>query len=265
MKNPRLKKIGIIAIGDELVNGTVLDKNSNWLAKNLFNQGLEMKKIAIIKDEINEIAKTLNFFLQDEEIKLIITTGGLGPSKNDITLKGIARALKKKLKLNNEALKMLIQKYSFFYKTESPLINSSRKKMALFPENAIPISNPVGVAPGMKIKHRNKTILSLPGVPREMKKMFNKILPEIINEIGKVEKKEVKEVILDADDESKIVSLLSKIQQKVKEVTLKPLVSTLDNKTKIKLQIIIPTIKKEKMNEVIKLLKKEIKIIKYLS
>jgi nicotinamide-nucleotide amidase len=174
--------VEIIVVGNELLNGTVLDTNSHWLSKVLDSIGLVVSRKTTIRDDLQVISKTF-----DESIRRkpewIFTIGGLGPTFDDMTLKGLARALRKKVILDKHALNFLKQAYSRRRRIATPnspnrQLSKASLKMAEIPEGSIPIPNPVGSAPAVLLERDLTKIVSLPGVPTEMKAIFKQqILP----------------------------------------------------------------------------------------
>ncbi len=166
--------IEIICIGTELLIGKTLNTNGNWLAKRAATLGLKVQRITTIGDNIDEISSALREALQRSP-RFIISTGGLGPTFDDMTLEGVAKALGVELKVHDQALKMVEDKYREYAeecRMEKAELTSYRVKMAKLPDGAKPLPNPVGTAPGVMIEHEGVTIISLPGVPSEMEAIF---------------------------------------------------------------------------------------------
>lgn len=176
--------IEIICIGNELLIGKTLNTNAQWLAKRITTLGLKIHRITIIGDNIEEISKAIQEAIQRNP-RFIITTGGLGPTFDDKSLEGIAKAVKRKLVTHDQALKMIEAKYRQYVKEgrmERAELTPHRIKMAKLPEKAKPIFNPVGTAPGVIIKHDNVTVIALPGVPSEMKAIFEESVAPLLKE-----------------------------------------------------------------------------------
>ena len=163
------KKVGIIIIGNEILSGRTYDKNVNFIAKKLIKNGLELSEVRIIPDDQKKIIETVLDF--HKKFSYVFTTGGIGPTHDDITTESISKAFKKKYRIDNRALKILKN----FYSDEH--LNVGRKKMAKLPEGCELILNPLTGAPGFKINN----IYVLPGIPVIMKKMFLSILKDIRN------------------------------------------------------------------------------------
>lgn len=177
----------IICIGNELLIGKTLNTNAQWLAKRATTMGVIVKRIIVAADNVNEIADVIREALQRKP-RFIITTGGLGPTFDDKTLEGTAKALNRKLKISGKALAMIKKKYESYVrerKMEKAELTPARVKMATIPENAEPLPNPVGTAPGVRIDVEGTVLIALPGVPSEMKSIFDEtVAPLIKKEAG---------------------------------------------------------------------------------
>ncbi|MBN2230603.1 MAG: competence/damage-inducible protein A [Candidatus Thorarchaeota archaeon] len=179
------KTVGILAIGNEVLDGVVLDTNSNWMELRLVAQGAHIKRLVSVRDELDEIREALNFLRDSCDI--IITTGGLGPTHDDMTLKAIGKAIGRKVVENSDALSIVKRQYQSLYErgiVSSPDITEARRKMAHIPEGATPLDNRVGGAPGVMIQLEEVVIFCLPGVPSELKFIFeDSIVPWIIENV----------------------------------------------------------------------------------
>ena len=166
----------IMPIGNELLIGRIVDTNSAWIARRLTFLGYRVYRIVKVPDSLSEIKSELLRALEYSEV--IITTGGLGPTYDDITLEAIAATLGRDLVLNDEAYSMVKN----FYEQRGMPITPERRKMAMLPEGAKPIPNPVGAAPGALIELHDSIIVALPGVPSEMKAMFTNYVESILSQ-----------------------------------------------------------------------------------
>ena len=120
---------------------------------------------------------------------VLITIGGLGPTHDDMTLAGISRALDKPMRLNKEALELVRDHYR---RLESkPKLSKYRTKMATLPQGSVPLPNPVGTAPGVKMQQSSTTLFSLPGVPSEMKAIFRASIVPYLESFHRTRPKEV--------------------------------------------------------------------------
>jgi len=176
------QKMEIICIGNELLIGKTLNTNAQWMAKRATSLGIMVSRITVIGDDVGEIAKAIREALQRKP-RFIVTTGGLGPTFDDKTVEGIAKALKRKLETNKEALEMVKKKYEE-YAEEKKIgkieLTPYRVKMATIPRGAKPLLNPVGTAPGMIVKANETFLVALPGVPMEMETIFEKSIVPLL-------------------------------------------------------------------------------------
>ncbi|MFW9964709.1 MAG: competence/damage-inducible protein A [Candidatus Sifarchaeia archaeon] len=222
-KNPekRVLSIGIIAIGNELLDGVVLDTNSNWMELRLVARGVKIKRLVSVRDEIEEIGKALEF--TREACDVIITTGGLGPTHDDKTLAAIAQALGRKIVENQNAAMIVKRQYETLYEkgiVAAPDFTEVRRKMALFPEGAIALDNRVGGAPGVMIQEGDTTIFCLPGVPMELKFIFeDTVIPWI--EENTAQKFYEQIVEFQMRDESVLAPAIDSVMNKIPNVYIK--------------------------------------------
>jgi nicotinamide-nucleotide amidase len=183
------RSVEIVCIGTELLIGKTLNTNAQWLAKRVTSLGLSVRRIINVGDDVNEISSALQEAIQRNP-RFLITTGGLGPTFDDKTLEGLAKALGCKLEISNEALKMVEEKYRKYAeegRMEKAELTPPRVKMARLPQGAKPLFNPVGTAPGVVMEREGATIVALPGVPSEMKAIFEEsVLPLLRQAAGDV-------------------------------------------------------------------------------
>jgi len=172
--------VEIISIGNELLIGKILNTNAHWLAKRITSLGLSVRRITVIGDDLAEISSAIRDSILRRPA-FIITTGGLGPTFDDKTLEGVAIATNRDLEENKEALEMIRRKYEEYVAEglmESVELTQYRVKMARLPKGAKPLPNPLGTAPGVLLEHGGVTLIMLPGVPEEMKAIFEEsVLP----------------------------------------------------------------------------------------
>lgn len=181
------RPIEIICVGNEVLIGRVVNTNSQWLAKRVTTLGLNVSRITTIGDEVDEIAQATREALEREP-QFIVTTGGLGPTFDDKTLEGIAKALSLPLQTHDEALKLIqltYRRYAEEGRIEKDVeLTPPRVKMAKLPRGGEPLPNPVGTAPGVQLKHEGTTILALPGVPLEMKSIFDESVMPMLKRVA---------------------------------------------------------------------------------
>ncbi|MEC4114634.1 CinA family nicotinamide mononucleotide deamidase-related protein [Myroides pelagicus] len=160
-------RASIVTIGDELLIGQIVDTNSAYLAKELDKLGFDVDTIYTISDKKESIKRIL--LDQLDKVDLVILTGGLGPTKDDVTKKVFCEFFDDTLVVNNDVLVHVTTLLENYYKRPISDIN---KQQAYVPSTATVLFNPVGTAPGMLIKKGSTTYVSLPGVPFEMKTIF---------------------------------------------------------------------------------------------
>ncbi len=169
----------IIAIGSELLAPDRTDTNSLWLTEKLNRLGIEVKLKTIVGDDDARLEEAIKDAVRRS--KVVITTGGLGPTEDDITRKIAARALGRRLLLDEAVLAEIRLRFKNFG-VAMPERNS---RQAMVIEDAEVLPNPNGTAPGMFIEHQGTAIVLLPGPPREMRPMFeNHVSPKLSGRVG---------------------------------------------------------------------------------
>lgn len=170
-------KAVIITIGDEILIGQIIDTNSSYIAKALDKIGIATYEMLSISDDKNHILKTLHEVQNKYDVVLI--TGGLGPTKDDITKKTFCEYFDDVLVLNDAVLAQVKSIIEGIYKKPITQLNIDQ---ALVPSKAKVLFNAMGTAPGMLMEHQNTVFISLPGVPYEMKYLIdNEVIPYLVN------------------------------------------------------------------------------------
>jgi nicotinamide-nucleotide amidase len=171
-------KATIITIGDEILIGQIVDTNSGFIAKSLDRIGVEINEMISISDSKKHILDT--FEKLQNTVDLVIVTGGLGPTKDDVTKKTFCDYFDDELVVDPDVLAHVTNLIEGFYKRPITQIN---KDQALVPSRCTVLHNQVGTAPGMWMKKENTVFISLPGVPFEMKYLVeNEIIPKVVRE-----------------------------------------------------------------------------------
>ena len=166
--------IEIITIGDEILIGQIVDTNSAWMAVELNKAGFQLAQITSVHDEADHIKKALDEALLRADV--VLMTGGLGPTKDDITKQTLCEYFGTKLVLNPDVLENIQQ----IYHTRQSVMNELTKSQAMVPEKCTVIQNRAGSAPITWFEKEGKVIVSMPGVPLEMKKvMSEEIIPRL--------------------------------------------------------------------------------------
>jgi nicotinamide-nucleotide amidase len=179
-ESPVLKSVvELISIGNELLLGNTINTNAAWLATQITSLGGAVTRTTTIRDNLAEISQTVREALSREP-DFIITTGGIGPTFDDMTIRAVARALNLRLRLDKTALKMILEYYARRFPSRKISMTQPRLKMAFVPSGATPIPNPVGTAPAVRLSVRRTEIFCLPGVPKEAKAIFKDSLSKTI-------------------------------------------------------------------------------------
>jgi len=179
-------QVELICVGNELLIGKTLNTNAQWLAKRITSLGLSVRRITVVGDDLDEIASAIKESIQRRPA-FIITTGGLGPTFDDKTLEGVAKAIGRKLEENSEALEMIKRKYRQYLvegRIEKFEMTQYRIKMARLPEGAKPLPNPVGTAPGVLLEYEGVNLIMLPGVPQEMMAIFDESIVPLLRRVA---------------------------------------------------------------------------------
>jgi nicotinamide-nucleotide amidase len=160
----------ILTIGDEILYGQITDTNSQFMSATLDKVGIQTIRKTSVGDSKEVIVSALE--AAEKVADIILITGGLGPTKDDITKKTLAAYFGTSLKMDYEVLAHVENLFT----SRGRMMNDLNKAQALVPENAQVIHNAVGTAPGMWIEHEGKVYISMPGVPQEMKKMMEDLI-----------------------------------------------------------------------------------------
>ena len=194
---------GILIIGDEILSGRTQDTNANFIAKNLTLSGIKLEEIKVIQDQKNIIVDSVKLF--SKKYNYVFTTGGIGPTHDDITSESISEAFNKKYEINKEAFNILKKYYP------EGEFNKSRQRMTMMPKDAQLIYNPMTAAPGFILKN----VFVLPGVPKIMEVM-------LINVLKNLKKGKPKKIITINTNlyESKIAPFLKDIQKNYQECSI---------------------------------------------
>jgi nicotinamide-nucleotide amidase len=215
--------VDIVAVGNELLLGEVLDTNTNWLCKRITGLGGRVRRAVMIEDDIEVIAAEIRAALA-RGADVVFTTGGLGPTADDMTLAAVAQALDVPLELNEEALALVLDKYAELTEqgyVECAELSQERRKMAILPRGSQPLHNPAGTAPGVVLKTGSSTIISLPGVPEELKGIFTTSLQPILRELLGESVFVEKIVAVRCGDESTLAPIVNKVAHDNPDVYVK--------------------------------------------
>ncbi len=242
MRYPGLRQttFEIITIGYEILDGKTLDTNSKWLAERITGLGGLVKRMTTVGDDVDEIASSVREAVR-RKTDWIITSGGLGPTYDDKTLQGVAKALGRKLVLNRRALSMIEERYRTLAEkgvVDSPELTPHRIKMAMLPRGARPLRNDVGTAPGVLTRLGKTMIACLPGVPRELYSIYEKELEPILRKrVRKVFRAEKWFTVLKVP-ESTLAPKIDEIMGRIPGIYLKSHPKSAEGVSKIEVQVV---------------------------
>ncbi|HEV8614707.1 MAG TPA: CinA family nicotinamide mononucleotide deamidase-related protein [Methylomirabilota bacterium] len=157
----------VIAVGSELLLGQIVDTNSAVIARQFAGIGLNLFYKTTVGDNLGRAVAVIRQALERSDV--VVTTGGIGPTADDITREAVAEATGRELVFSDELMKQI---EAYFASRGFARLTASNRRQAYLPEGAIPVENPVGTAPAFIVEYHGKTVITLPGVPREMEHLL---------------------------------------------------------------------------------------------
>jgi len=209
MKQSNKKSAVLISIGDELLIGQTINTNSAWLAEQLTLRGIEVLEMITIGDNRQEVLRILKE--SSEKAELILITGGLGPTRDDLTARILAEFFEKPLVFNEKVYSWIKQ----FKERQKKPVNELHKLQAVLPEDFTYFRNPAGTAPAMVFQHEGTILVAMPGVPYEMKALMNGEIFPWLNERVSKNAIATKTLLTAAVPESEIAELLSDLEDEL--------------------------------------------------
>lgn len=172
-------KAEVIVVGSELLLGQIVDTNSAVIARHLAGIGLDLFYKTTVGDNLGRLTATLRQGLARSDV--VITSGGIGPTADDVTREAVAAATERALVFNED----LMRQIEAFFASRGMRASPSNRRQACIPAGAIPVDNPVGTAPAFIVEHGPKTVVTLPGVPREMEHLLvSRVIPYLRGRVG---------------------------------------------------------------------------------
>jgi molybdenum cofactor synthesis domain-containing protein len=218
-------QIGLLVVGNEILDGIVLDTNSQWVVNQLKALNLHVKERMTVRDEVPDIARAIRRLVSDG-CAIVFTLGGMGPTHDDKTLRGVTEAFDLFLELNQEALDIVTRQYREFHEKgviETAEMTEARQKMAILPRGARPLDNRVGSAPGVVLDIEGTEVVCLPGVPKELMWMFeNQVVPLLKSRVEGAYAEKI--VYLSLKDESTLAPIIDEVMRDVPSVYVKSMV-----------------------------------------
>jgi nicotinamide-nucleotide amidase len=166
-------RAGIVVTGTEVITGRIVDKNGPWISEQLAGLGIEVAHILIVADRPDDLEAALRF-LAEEGMDLTVTSGGLGPTADDLTAEIVGRFAGRELVLDEDVeakIAEILREFAKRFDFDEEAVMEANRKQAMVPEGATPL-DPVGTAPGLVVPAGERTIVVLPGPPRELQPMW---------------------------------------------------------------------------------------------
>jgi nicotinamide-nucleotide amidase len=178
-QKPKALTAEVVSIGDEMTSGARLDTNAQWLSQRLGELGLHVNFHSTVGDTLGDNVDV--FRIAASRASVIVSTGGLGPTRDDLTREALAVATDRPLVMSDSAL----QHIESMFTSRGRLMPERNRVQAMFPDGSLPIFNPQGTAPGVDVQFEGGgRVFALPGVPAEMKRMFDETVSPRILEIA---------------------------------------------------------------------------------
>jgi nicotinamide-nucleotide amidase len=170
-------RAGILVTGTEVLSGYVTDRNGPWLSERLAELGVEVEEITVVGDRREDLEGALRH-MRDQGLDLIVTSGGLGPTADDLTAEVVGRFAGRELVLDTameEKIEQIIARYARRLRFDPEAVREANRKQAMVPEGAVAL-DPAGTAPGLVVPADGQVVIVLPGPPRELQEMWPRAL-----------------------------------------------------------------------------------------
>jgi nicotinamide-nucleotide amidase len=224
--------VEIFIIGNEILNGEIQDTNSHWLCKEITAMGGRVVQQTALRDDLQVISAALQAAM-DRGTRLIFTSGGLGPTADDLTLAAVAASTGRELRLDEQARRMITASYDDLFARgilDQGGLTPAREKMAWLPEGTEPLYNTVGTAPCSLLRAGQTVIISLPGIPKELKGIFNSSLQPFLQETFRGGSSAMRTITVLCNDESVLEPVLTRVAAAHLQVYIK-LLATMPGET----------------------------------
>jgi nicotinamide-nucleotide amidase len=166
-------RAGIVVTGTEVLTGRIADRNGPWISEQLAELGIEVAHILVVGDRTEDLEAALRF-MSAEGMDLIVTSGGLGPTADDLTAEVVARFAGRELLLDEELerkIEAILRGFARRFRLDEEAMKAANHKQAMVPQGAVPL-DPVGTAPGLVVPADGRVVVVLPGPPRELQPMW---------------------------------------------------------------------------------------------
>jgi nicotinamide-nucleotide amidase len=205
----------IVSVGSELLLGQIVDTNSAVIGRHLAAIGLDLYYKTTVGDNLSRLTAMLRQALARSEV--VITTGGIGPTADDVTREAVAAAIGRELEFSEH----LMAQIEAFFRARGFKLSPSNRRQAFIPRGAIPIENPVGTAPAFIVEVGERCVITLPGVPREMEHLLvTRVLPYLRERYGLKGEIRLRVLKVVGLGESRIGELLADFMEKGRNPTI---------------------------------------------
>ncbi|MFL5908662.1 MAG: competence/damage-inducible protein A [Solirubrobacterales bacterium] len=208
-------RAGILVTGTEVLSGYVTDRNGPWISERLADLGVEVAEITVVGDRAEDLEGALRH-MRDEGLDLIITSGGLGPTADDLTAEVVGRFAGREMVLDSEMeekIAQIIARFARSLRFDPEAVREANRKQAMVPEGATAL-DPAGTAPGLVVPADGQVVIVLPGPPRELQEMWSRALDtEVAREVlGRAEPYRTMSIRMFGIPESELAKALREIQ-----------------------------------------------------
>ncbi|MFT5701185.1 MAG: nicotinamide-nucleotide amidase [Desulforhopalus sp.] len=221
--------VEVLIIGNEILTGDILDTNTNWLCRLVHGRGGCVTRVTIVPDVLKVVSQAIRDAVA-RKVDILFTSGGLGPTSDDLTLQAVADGTDRKVVLHEVALEQVRQQYDHFFEqgimTQGGL-NPARQKMACLPLGGEPLLNPVGTAPGVFLQVEKTAIICVPGVPSELKGIIEQSLQPFLDQVFGEGEAMSRCVAVTCNDESLLEPVLIRIVEDYPDIYTKSLATTI--------------------------------------
>ncbi|HEY1236849.1 MAG TPA: competence/damage-inducible protein A [Solirubrobacterales bacterium] len=209
-------RAGILVTGTEVLSGYVTDRNGPWISERLADLGVEVEEITVVGDRPEDLEGALRH-MRDQGLDLIITSGGLGPTADDLTAEMVGRFAGRELVLDKEMeekIERIIARYARRLRFDPEAVRESNRKQAMVPEGATAL-DPAGTAPGLVVPADGQVVIVLPGPPRELQEMWPRALaaPAAEEVLGRAEPYRMMSIRMFGIPESELAQTLREIEE----------------------------------------------------
>lgn len=227
--------VEIIIVGNEILTGDILDTNTNWLCKMVHGRGGTVVKVTVLPDALEAIAEAVRAAVR-HKVDILFTSGGLGPTSDDLTLQAVAAGTDREVVLHPKALEIVRKQYEYFFsrgRVSQGGLTPARKKMACLPQGAEPLFNATGTAPGILLQVEQTAIISVPGVPAEQKAIVNDSLKQFLDQVFGAGKALTRRVTVKCGGESMVEPVRNRIVEQYPEIYTKSLATAIGENSEL--------------------------------